>query len=286
MHKLLPALVICIAGAAAGQALADRPASAQFGAARQPAAGLPAVHGGFAAGCIAGAHALPESGPGWQALRLSRNRNWGHPEALAFIARMGETALELGWPAVLIGDIAQPRGGPMTFGHSSHQTGLDVDIWFRRPERLFSVVEREDLRSVSVVAPGGRAVSSAFQADHASLLRAAASDPAVERIFVNAAIKDTLCRATPAGDREWLRRIRPWWRHDTHFHVRLRCPADQPGCVAQAPLPPGDGCDETLAWWLSDEALNPPPSTTPTPARRELTLADLPSACAGVLTAP
>ena len=35
-----------------------------------------------------------------------------------------------GLPVFYVGDMAQPRGGPLPFGHASHQTGLDVDIWF------------------------------------------------------------------------------------------------------------------------------------------------------------
>jgi penicillin-insensitive murein endopeptidase len=108
----------------------------------------------------------------------------------------------------------------------------------------------------------------------------------VDRVFVNAAIKAELCRNPPPGDRGWLRRIRPWWGHDSHFHVRLACPVGQSGCTPQAPLPPGEGCDESLAWWFSDEALNPPPPKTPPPPKRDLTLADLPAACARVLNGP
>jgi penicillin-insensitive murein endopeptidase len=125
-----------------------------------------------------------------------------------------------------------------------------------------------------------------WTAAQAGLMRAAAADPAVDRIFVNAAIKAALCRGATTADRPWLRRIRPWWGHDSHFHVRLVCPVGDAACEPQAPLPPGDGCDETLAWWLSDEALNPPPSPTPPRPRPPLTMADLPAACAAVLSAP
>jgi penicillin-insensitive murein endopeptidase len=129
-------------------------------------------------------------------------------------------------------------------------------------------------------------VTARFTPGHASLIRAAAEHPDVARIFVNAAIKDHLCRTAPEDDRAWLRVVRPWWGHDAHFHVRLSCPPDSPGCVDQDPPPPGDGCDASLAWWFSDEALNPPkPATRPKP-KPPLTLADLPPACADVLSAP
>ncbi|MFN3613719.1 MAG: penicillin-insensitive murein endopeptidase [Rubrimonas sp.] len=276
-----------IAALAAGAAAAAQPAaSALFSARPGPAPGVPEAIGGYARGCIVGARQLPERGPGWQAMRLSRTRTWGHPDTIAFIERLGAQAQQFGWPRLLIGDISQPRGGPMPFGHASHQIGLDIDIWLTRPgARPLSRDERETVSAVNKVAPDRRRVAADWTEDHARLLRAAAMDPAVARIFVNAAIKTEMCRWAPAGDREWLRRIRPWWGHDHHFHVRLACPADSPACVDQDPIPAGDGCDETLAWWLSDEALNPPPSSAPAAPRQPLTLADLPPACAGILDA-
>lgn len=265
---------------------AGESAKALFGAAADPAPGAPAIHGTYARGCLAGAAALPESGPGWQTMRPGRNRAWGHPEAVAFVGRLGAAAVALGWPRVLIGDVSQPRGGPMPFGHASHQIGLDIDVWLTRPgARPFDRAERESVSAVQKVAADRRRVSAAWTETHARLLRAAAEDPAVARIFVNAAIKAQMCRWAPAGDRDWLGRIRPWWGHDHHFHVRLDCPADQPGCVDQDPVPAGDGCDAGLDWWFSDEALNPPPPKEPVPPRPPLTMADLPAACAGVLAA-
>ncbi len=281
-------MALAAALAASTQAMAAaEPASRAFGAASSPAAGLAAAIGAAAGGCLAGAVALPESGPGWQALRLSRNRFWAHPETVAFVARLGGAALALGWPGVLVGDLAQPRGGPMTSGHRSHQNGLDVDVWLMRPARAdFTPAEREGLTAVSMVAADRIAVSPAFTPDQAALIRAAAEDPAVERLFVNAAMKAALCRAAPPTGREWLRKVRPFWRHESHMHVRLACPAGGPGCVAQAPIPPGDGCDATLDWWFSDEALNPRPAVPPAPPPRAAALADLPAACAAVLAAP
>jgi len=47
------------------------------------------------------------------------------------------------------------------------------------------------------------------------VIRAAAQEPRVERIFVNAAIKKALCREAK-GDRSWLAKMRPWYGHDYH----------------------------------------------------------------------
>ena len=276
---------VALAAVAVSQAVHAAPAKVLFGAVRTPASGAPAVHGTTSLGCLGGAVALAPEGPGWQVLRPARSRNWGHPALLEFVARLAGVGQGLGWPAVLVGDMSQPRGGPMPSGHASHQTGIDVDIWFRRPARRLSAAELADPRAESMVAGDRISVTRAFTADHAALLGAAARDAAVDRIFVNAAIKAALCRSVPAAERGWLRKLRPWWGHDSHFHVRLTCPEGQTGCVAQAPIPEGDGCDASLDWWFSDEALNPVPPATPPAPKPPVMLADLPAACAGVLGA-
>ena len=264
-----------------GMAQGAEPARHIFAAQSVPSSSPAEPHGSYARGCLAGAVALPETGPGWQAMRLGRNRNWGHPAMIAFIERLSRQAAEVGWPRLYVGDISQPRGGPMGGGHRSHQIGLDADIWLRIPgATALSIAEREEISSDVVVGPDRLAVNGAWRPEHHALIRLAASDPAVARIFVNAAIKRALCEDEPPGespgDRGWLRKVRSWWGHDSHFHVRLNCPEDAPGCVEQAPPPAGDGCGEELAWWFTHEALHPKPRETP---RVELTLDDLPQAC-------
>jgi penicillin-insensitive murein endopeptidase len=277
-----------LAGLLAAQAVPGPAAAADaakhiFGAMREPSLSPPEPHGSYSRGCLSGGVVLPETGPGWQAMRLSRNRNWGHPEMIAFIERLSRSALDLGWPRLLVGDISQPRGGPMVGGHASHQIGLDVDIWLRIPQvTAMSVDEREQISSNAVVRPDRLGVNQYWHPVHHDLLRLAAKDPAVVRVFVNAAIKKALCEAEPPGDRDWLRKIRPWQGHDAHFHVRLNCPPGALDCVAQEPPPPGDGCGADLAWWFTDEALHPKPETgTRAIDRRDLTLNDLPAACQG-----
>jgi penicillin-insensitive murein endopeptidase len=286
-RRTAPAALAALALAAAlpAPAAAQAPAKAIFGAIAAPSPGPPAAIGSYARGCLAGAVELPETGPAWQAMRLSRNRNWGHPAAIAFIARLGLAAQAAGWQGLYIGDISQPRGGPMRSGHASHQLGLDIDIWMRQAKRLnLSRQDRETLGSVSVLAADRRSVTRDWTPAHAAILRAAAEDPAVARIFVTAPVKIALCEGTAPGDRAWLRKVRPWWGHHEHFHVRLECPADSPLCTAQDPIPPGEGCDETLYWWISEEALNPPPAP-PAPPKPDLTLDDLPPECRAIAEA-
>jgi penicillin-insensitive murein endopeptidase len=257
------------------------PAKELFGRATTPTEGEARSIGFYSRGCLAGAKALPADGPTWQVMRLSRDRYWGNPVLLAFIARFsGKAAAEGVWPGILIGDMAQPRGGPMITGHASHQIGLDADIWLTpMPERRLTREEREEMSAVDMVREDGLAVDSHWSERQAGIIKAAAEEPEVERIFVNAAIKKALCRSH-RGE-AWMTKVRPYWGHNYHFHVRLACPKGETECRRQEPVPPGDGCDKSLDWWFTDEALHPKPGRPAKP----LTLAQLPPACRQVLLA-
>lgn len=264
---------------------ADRatPAKELFGRKAEAAALAPEPIGFYSRGCLAGARPLAADGPHWQIMRPSRNRNWGHPHMIEFIERMAPAAAQAsGWPGILVGDISQPRGGPMLTGHASHQLGLDADIWLRpMPLHRMSREEREETSAINMVRTDRLDIDpAAWTAGHFSVLGAAAKDPAVQRIFVNAAIKRALCR-TARGE-PWLQKIRPERGHDHHFHVRLQCPEGAGQCSPQDPTPEGDGCDATLEWWFTDEALNPKPPTQPPVV---LTLEKLPAECRRVLDA-
>lgn len=280
-----PAALLLLGFLATPEAGADEvPAKELFGAALAPAPAAPdapRVIGSHARGCLAGGEALPAEGPGWQAMRPSRNRAFGHPRLLATIERLAAAGRAIGWPGLLVGDLAQPRGGPMRTGHASHQTGLDADIWLTpMPERRLTFEERESLPAVPMLADGTRRVDPArFGAVHMALIREAVLLPEVARIFVHPGIKQALCERA-SGDRSWLGKVRPWWGHDSHFHIRLRCPEGEPLCRDQEPPPAGDGCGAELAWWLSEEPWRPKP---PGPPPEPLTLADLPPECAAVL---
>ena len=126
-----------------------------FGRKVLPAAMPTRVIGFYARGCIAGAEALPINGPTWQVMRLSRNRNWAHPDMVALLERLSaKVHKDAGWPGLLVGDMSQPRGGPMFTGHASHQIGLDADVWLTpMPNRQLSRNEREDMSAVMMVRP-------------------------------------------------------------------------------------------------------------------------------------
>jgi penicillin-insensitive murein DD-endopeptidase len=242
--------------------------------------------GSYIRGCLAGAVALPINGKTWQVMRLSRDRNWGHPDLIRFLERFADKVPQLGWPGLLVGDISQPRGGPMLTGHTSHQIGLDADIWLTpMPNHELSREEREEMSATNVVAADGKDVDpSVWTPAHVAVIRAAAEDPEVERIFVNAAIKKALCRDA-GSSRAWLYKVRPWWNHTYHFHVRIRCPADNADCHGQPEVTGGEGCGKELDWWFTDAMLHPKPQPLG-PSKPLITMADLPAACRKVLMAP
>ncbi|MEP2029632.1 MAG: penicillin-insensitive murein endopeptidase [Paracoccaceae bacterium] len=272
-------------GVAATSVSAQKLAKQQFGAKRDGSEHTPAPFGSYAKGCVAGAKQLAETGPTWQAMRLSRNRNWGHPEAIDFIEKLSKTAAKQpGWKGLYIGDISQPRGGPMLSGHRSHQIGLDIDIWMLPADRLnLSRNQRENISSISMRRAKGAFVNDNWTRAHHQILKAAAKDSRVARIFVFPGAKVQMCKDAK-GNRSWLRKIRPWYGHHYHFHVRLACPKRARGCANQTPPPKGDGCADAQQW--VNNILNPPPPDPNPPKakpRREYVLADLPQQCAAVL---
>src|SRR5713101_8846820 len=131
-----------------------------FGRKVLPAAMPTRVVGFYAKGCIAGAEALPINGETWQVMRLSRNRYWAHPAMVALLKRLADKAhKDAGWPGILVGDMSQPRGGPMITGHASHQVGLDADIWLTpMPDHELTRVEREEMSATNMVAEDRRDV--------------------------------------------------------------------------------------------------------------------------------
>ena len=272
---------------------AGTPASAQelakdlFGARKLPAAAAPQSFGFYSKGCFAGGVAIPLDGPTWQVMRPSRNRRWGHPAMIATIEKLSRDAVADGWPGLLIGDISQPRGGPMTSGHASHQIGLDADIWLTpMPAKRFNERQRETVSATLMVdEKTHRVIDRLWTKAHTRLLKRAASYPQVERILVNPGIKKKLCD-TVTGDRSWLRKIRPFWGHDYHFHMRIGCQPGSPGCKEQEATPADDGCGKPLAWWFTEEPWRPATGPQKPRARDVMTMANLPAACRAVLDAP
>jgi penicillin-insensitive murein DD-endopeptidase len=264
-----------------------------FGAAKTPAPLAARAIGTYARGCLSGAVPLPIDGPAWQEMRLSRNRNWGHPKLIALVEQFAKEAQKLdGWPGLLVGDIAQPRGGPMISGHASHQIGLDADIWLTpMPDHRLTSKEREDLQATSMLDKTELAVDpKIFTEKQVALIKRAASYPEVERIFVHPAIKKALCKAAGTDDK-WLGKVRPYYGHYYHFHVRIKCPEGFGGCTPQVPPTGDDGCGKEVDQWLARVVPSKTPETPPapgakaTPPKVPIMLSELPKECQALLAA-
>jgi penicillin-insensitive murein endopeptidase len=295
-------LVILIAGAILSPAAArDKvrfsnkvPAKIYFGRAKRAAAMTPRVYGFYTRGCLAGGVVMPKDGPTWQAMRLSRNRNWGHPVLIAVLKHLANDAKRYdGWLGLLVGDLAQPRGGPMLTGHRSHQVGLDADVWLTAmPSRRYTRKERERKSAISMLKTKVTVNPKVWTAKHARLLRRAASYREVERVIVHPAIKKAMCAAYPKHP-SWLRKLRPWWGHHYHFHVRIGCPAGSPTCKSQKATPKNHGCGKALDYWIKllsrPKKKRKPKPKVPKAKRKPrpiLSLKRLPKECKQVLLAP
>jgi penicillin-insensitive murein endopeptidase len=255
--------------------LAATAAQAQFGPSGPPSPGpLHIFGGGPNGGCIAGAVAMPPRGDGYQTIHSSFSHFYGAPATIQGVIALGQKARENGLPPLLVEDISLPRGGPMPGGHASHQVGLDVDIALDMRMRGFlSEADRESIQIASLVRPDGRDILPSMWGESTTrLLWLAATLPGVDRVLVNAAIKQQLCR-TVIGDRSWLRFVRPWYDHSAHMHIEFKCPEGQADCVVRAPPPPGDGCDASLQWWFDQINAPTQPPGPPKPRPR------LPEAC-------
>lgn len=270
-----------------------RSATSLFAAVSEPAQMTARAIGAYGKGCLAGGQRLTERGPAWQVMRPSRNRNWGHPALVQFIERFAtEAKARDSWPGLLVGDLSQPRGGPMVYGHASHQLGLDVDIWYiPMPDRALSRDERDQIPLPTVLKDHGHVDPELWTPAHAQLLRRAAADPRVERIFVHPAIKKSMCE-TVGTDRALLSKLRPMWGHDDHFHVRLACPPGSSACQRQSPVPSDSGCGGEVEHWIKMAARAEPVvpvagQPVKPPARRaHVSMDKLPTQCRAVVAAP
>lgn len=281
---LISALMFA-AGALAGD---GTPAKQLFGAVKLPTADPTQSLGFYAKGCITGAVAIPMDGPGWQVIHPSRNRRWGNPAMISLLERLAHDAsTKDGWRGIMIGDVSQPRGGPMLTGHASHQIGLDADIWLTpMPDHTMSYQERESVPEISMLRKDSLYVDpNVWTPAHGKLIMQAASYPEVERIFVAPGIKKKLCD-TWAGDPNILGKVRPYYGHFYHFHIRIKCPPGSRECKAQAPVRDGSGCGQELAYWLGPKPWANPvkPAHPVKPVKpRQIMLSDLPKACSMVL---
>lgn len=269
MKKIVLALLALAASSAS-------PAATPWQKVTQPIPGSAQSIGAFANGCIIGAEALPLQSNSYQVMRTDQRRYFGHPDLVRFIQRLSQQVQDNGMGTVLIGDMGMPAGGRFNGGHASHQSGLDVDIFLQLPKTRWTTAQLLKPQALDLVAADGKRVNPRlWQPEIGHLIKLAAQDNEVTRIFVNPAIKQQLC--LEAGtDRDWLRKVRPWFQHRAHMHVRLRCPANSLECEDQALPPAGDGCGAELQSWFE-----PPKPGTTKPVKK--TPPPLPPSCQALL---
>lgn len=211
--------------------------------------------GKYNAGCVKNSRELPETGTGYQVIRVSRERNYANSEMIEYIKKLSENLHNRFEANLLIADISKKGGGPILDDHSSHQTGLDADILYLKKlefKELYSLNEREKLHPVSKLGSSGKEIDfSKWSYINGEMLKEAAGYSEVDRIFVNPAVKKHLCDSYPGE--KWLKKIRPWWGHDGHFHVRLKCPENNSKC-RDLSTPGNIECGAKLDWWFSEDA--------------------------------
>ena len=238
--------------------------------------------GAYTAGCIRNSAALSIDGEGYQVIRPSRGRYYGNPETIEYIESLSKKANKELNTMLLIADISQQTGGPILDDHSSHQIGLDADILlWQHPiarNRTLTVTEREHIHPQSVLTDDETAVDGfKWQEIHGEILKLAASDTRVDRIFINPVIKKRLCNDYPG--QQWLGKLRPWYGHDGHFHVRLKCPQGNSLCESQKPIETsGDGCGSDLySWFKTDGSIKAKKKSGYSQQKK------LPSECAAIM---
>lgn len=246
---------------------------------KTPTKDSPSPIGSYSNGCLLGGQALPSSGVGYVDMRRQRQRFYGMPELIGFITRLGAFIDKQHQQKILVGDLSQPRGGRMNFGHASHQIGLDVDIWLQTVPKNAVVKANRDMQTIVDKASGQ--LNQHLPQSIRDALYFSATYSGTSRIFVNPVIKWQLCQQET--NTAWLHKIRPWWGHDEHFHVRLTCPENATDCQNQAPIPAGDGCDDALFAWVQEQSDLVTGRKKPAKKKGSSKPKPLPAACAALL---
>lgn len=278
---LLLTLAVTLTACAALKAKEEFATQHPWHTAKTPTRHKPQIYGGYSAGCIDGAKPLPEKANGYLSVSQESGRIYGHPELITAIEKLGKKIEFHTKKTLLVGDLGHARGGPASLessAHRSHQNGLDVDIWYELlpKDKTFDSA----MQPFSVLDPTGIGLNKKlWTKEQMQILRYAASSSAVERILVNPHVKVAMCQHYRGSS--WLNKLRPWWGHDKHFHMRLKCPKGNKHCEPQKPVPDKDECGKELAWWFTKEAMDDGKKE----AEKERMYPNLPKQCDAVFAA-
>lgn len=248
--------------------------------------------GKYGGGCLSEATAIDDQNQNFSLMRLHRYRNYGHDVSAEFIEDLGNHIAETHNKRVLVGDIGQPMGGPIYYpgktgysvAHGSHQTGLDIDIWYLQAPRkeIIPYDKRGSETAINMADPRRRSVTADLQPSYLEALIFAAKDPRVSKILIDPAIKNHLCQTFKSkSERSLLKKFRPVRAHNYHYHVRLKCDPNDSQCVNEAP-PSSEACD--LDDFFKVAPPRPPgPPVPPKPPTPILRLPKLPLTCKKLL---
>lgn len=179
-----------------------------------------------------------KKGPGLEILPKSRDRVYGHPSLVLMLQRSAkQIARSFPGSTLTVGDLSFAGGGPLV-GHASHQSGRDADILFYVRDAKGRIA-----KTPGFIAFGGDGKArdgsglvfddernwqlvQAWAKDHrAGLAYVFISRPLRARLLAwgsKHATKDDIAKVAALfvqpDDSE---------PHDDHYHVRIRCPADQ-----------------------------------------------------------
>jgi murein endopeptidase len=171
---------------------------------------------------------------------IDRNRFYGTVEISEMITELGKfLTTNFDDLKLYVGNISAVRGGLLK-PHKSHQIGMDVDLAYPMPttedaEKIkFPLVVKQSTRKFFTEAYSTEKTFKLFK--HAFMQK----KTPVDRIFVDQLIINDLCRYAKqknelANDdgpivKKMFENIEHVKGHGDHFHLRLKCTANQPGC--------------------------------------------------------
>ncbi len=211
-------------------------------------------------GCLIGAQELDLSGNTWELMRPQKRRNFAHPELIEILKQLGahiQSKSVTKTEKLLIGDLSQAAGGPLPFGDSSHQTGLDAEIWWMRLSHFPYVLDkenREKLEAKSILHADGLSLNSYWDVLTQEMLLWLASRGEVQAVYVNAAIKKKLC--LEMSFHPGHNKIFADFGHEKSFRLRLLCPENSKYCTNLWEDASANSCnDDDLEQWFRPEIL-------------------------------
>ena len=180
-------------------------------------------------------------GEGWQRKRIPSS--YGTTHAIThLVAALQEFHRSSGYERdLLLGSMSRRHGGKLE-GHTSHQSGRDIDIrlplstehppWF--PIKPWRVDYEALWALVSALADTGEVSIIFLDYELQKALHKAAADMGVDKSVRRRMIQ------WPRGNAAFSGMIRHESGHDAHIHVRFRCGPHETECVAKASAR-GDG---------------------------------------------